>query len=209
MKRKATIRCLFLIALVAVLGVSANPAAAASINYDLDIDNGTSSIIGTITTDGTIGALAQSDLTDWSLGVKFGASSVSLLGPLSGNNSTLKLFTPLSATATFLSEDFSKFGNQSIFIIENADGSGFSAYAFGSDGPNGLSIYLPGVTDPSEGGFEGEPEIFEYGLAEIGSVPPAATPLPAALPLFATGLGALGLLALCRKRKSASAMAAT
>jgi hypothetical protein len=35
-----------------------------------------------------------------------------------------------------------------------------------------------------------------------------ATPLPAALPLFATGLGALGLLGWRRKRKNAAALAA-
>ena len=34
---------------------------------------------------------------------------------------------------------------------------------------------------------------------------PAETPLPAALPLFATGLGALGLLGWRRKRKAAAA----
>ena len=39
-------------------------------------------------------------------------------------------------------------------------------------------------------------------------VSPSATPLPAALPLFATGLGALGLLARRRKRKNAAALAA-
>ena len=36
----------------------------------------------------------------------------------------------------------------------------------------------------------------------------SATPLPAALPLFATGLGALGLLGRRRKRKNAAALAA-
>jgi hypothetical protein len=36
----------------------------------------------------------------------------------------------------------------------------------------------------------------------------AATPLPAALPLFATGLGALGLLRWRRRRKNAAAIAA-
>src|ERR1039458_8413889 len=36
----------------------------------------------------------------------------------------------------------------------------------------------------------------------------SATPLPAALPLFATGLGALGLLARRKKRKGAAALAA-
>ena len=33
----------------------------------------------------------------------------------------------------------------------------------------------------------------------------APVPLPAALPLFATGLGALGLLGWCRKRKAQAA----
>ena len=37
--------------------------------------------------------------------------------------------------------------------------------------------------------------------------PVGATPLPAALPLFATGLGALGLLGWRRKRKAAAAAA--
>jgi hypothetical protein len=37
------------------------------------------------------------------------------------------------------------------------------------------------------------------------SVAPSETPLPAALPLFATGLGALGLLGWRRKRKHAAA----
>lgn len=46
--------------------------------------------------------------------------------------------------------------------------------------------------------------------ATVFSVSPfvAATPLPAALPLFATGLGAMGLLGWRRKRKNASAIAA-
>jgi hypothetical protein len=37
---------------------------------------------------------------------------------------------------------------------------------------------------------------------------PVATPLPACLPLFASGLGALGLLGWRKKRKNAAAMAA-
>ena len=40
-------------------------------------------------------------------------------------------------------------------------------------------------------------------LIEIGT-PPATTPLPAALPLFASGLGALGLLGWRRKKKAAA-----
>jgi hypothetical protein len=41
-------------------------------------------------------------------------------------------------------------------------------------------------------------------ITGIGFVPPGQVPLPAALPLFATGLGALGLLGWRRKRKGAA-----
>jgi plastocyanin len=49
------------------------------------------------------------------------------------------------------------------------------------------------------------------GFGESGVITvTAATPLPAALPLFATGLGAMGLLGWRRKRKNATpALAAT
>jgi hypothetical protein len=48
----------------------------------------------------------------------------------------------------------------------------------------------------------GDISIFDVSFA------PAATPLPAALPLFATGLGAMGLLGWRRKRKNTAAIAA-
>jgi hypothetical protein len=41
-------------------------------------------------------------------------------------------------------------------------------------------------------------------LTDGSETPPGATPLPAALPLFVGGLGALGLLGWCRKRKAAA-----
>jgi hypothetical protein len=52
-----------------------------------------------------------------------------------------------------------------------------------------------------------EENIFEDAFRRVtsGSLAPVApVPLPAALPLFATGLGALGLLAWRRKRKAAA-----
>jgi hypothetical protein len=62
------------------------------------------------------------------------------------------------------------------------------------------------------GGFQGEGLNIsngEYGMALITGFPPNTqlgdTPLPAALPLFASGLGALGLLGWRRKRKNATA----
>ena len=59
-------------------------------------------------------------------------------------------------------------------------------------------------------GFEDELTGFESRLINGGSITTeiAATPLPAALPLFAGGLGALGLFGWRRKRKNATAIAA-
>ena len=52
-------------------------------------------------------------------------------------------------------------------------------------------------------------DIFDANAAASSvSVSLAATPLPAALPLFATGLGVMGFLARRRKRKAAAALAA-
>jgi hypothetical protein len=52
----------------------------------------------------------------------------------------------------------------------------------------------------------------QYGNSVIGSAPPdfvavTATPLPAALPLFATGLGAMGLFGWRRKRNNTAVIA--
>ena len=46
------------------------------------------------------------------------------------------------------------------------------------------------------------------GLENMTGTIVAATPLPAALPLFATGLGAMGLFGWRRKRKNTAAIAA-
>jgi len=48
----------------------------------------------------------------------------------------------------------------------------------------------------------------EEGLDNVLLATPSQTPLPAALPLFATGLGGLGLLGWRRKRKNTAALAA-
>ena len=49
--------------------------------------------------------------------------------------------------------------------------------------------------------------VYDYVPANaVGTPSPAATPLPATLPLFATGLGALGLLGWRRKRKLHAAL---
>jgi hypothetical protein len=92
----------------------------------------------------------------------------------------------------------------------------------------GFNILIPGVqgygNQPIPFSFDYKVDPGTYTITFVGALvsstsvgsldgtitagdPPSATPLPAALPLFATGLGALGLLGWRRKRKGATAMA--
>ena len=85
-----------------------------------------------------------------------------------------------------------------------------------SAGVNISGVTASGAKDfqPISGGLAFTPTIITANLAgdtpQIGdqlildlTFPTTATPLPAALPLFATGLGAIGLLGWRRKRKAA------
>jgi hypothetical protein len=89
---------------------------------------------------------------------------------------------------------------------------------FGSSGPHDLIVYDPttsnsiiidfaydlaNASDPLSNFQNADGNYANGGVA--GTVDP--TPLPAALPLFATGLGAMGLLGWRRKRKYTAAIA--
>ena len=91
--------------------------------------------------------------------------------------------------------------NVNIFNAGSSDPSspGGTASVFASLDP---TFQVASGVDPSQYSF-----VFSDG---IGNSAPAiaATPLPAALPLFAAGLGALGLFGARRKRKNAAALAA-
>jgi hypothetical protein len=62
---------------------------------------------------------------------------------------------------------------------------------------NVTSIRIYNITDPGGLGWDN----FAFATGDVG----AATPLPAALPLFVTGLGGIGLLGWRRKKKAAVA----
>jgi hypothetical protein len=64
-----------------------------------------------------------------------------------------------------------------------------------------FSASLEGVCTDQATNLRNLPGAFSLSL-NSGSLTPVATPLPAALPLFATGIGGLGLLGWRRKRKA-------
>jgi hypothetical protein len=75
--------------------------------------------------------------------------------------------------------------------------------------PNSATLLYLGFGDG--GGFSGTPCCYSdnRGFLNVAvDINVATTPIPAALPLFATGLGVMGWLARRKKRKNTAALAA-
>jgi hypothetical protein len=112
-------------------------------------------------------------------------------GPTSWNTST---------TNGLVAADFSLIDLSQVSYVDSAIHPDFSH-------SGGLILFGFLTANNSPGGSGGFTKSAGYDnfLVDINT---AATQLPAALPLFATGLGALGLLGWRRKRKAAAALAA-
>jgi hypothetical protein len=180
-------------ALVALL---LGAASASATVYSVDGTVGAGGVTGFIQTDGTVGTLSDANIQDWNLVISTDAThSLDLLGPLSGNNSQEGIFgSGLSATATGLFFDFSLPSSNYLLIQNPVLGSGTNFICL-----NGCAASVGiGVGD-----FRATSDSLE-GDVQIGA---ATTPLPAALPLFGTGLGALALFASSRKRRKLIAAA--
>jgi len=84
--------------------------------------------------------------------------------------------------------------------FEDSLGNFYNIYAFPLVDPMSIDIMNPLVLNSGPDGLGSD-------LGGDLSLRTSVTPLPAALPLFATGLGAIGLLARRRMRKAAAAVA--
>jgi len=138
------------------------------------------------------------------VGVKSSTSLFSSNGDLAGYNAEVEI--GIAGTLLFLSGNQSF--NSSISFTENVpyqvfmqvvlnpsgvDSSGNGTTASGSADPH----FTPPLFDSA-----GNAITFEISDGIGNNSPVGATPIPAALPLFATGIGALGLLGWRRKRKA-------
>jgi len=182
-----------LAALVAASFALASESAYANTVYHLDLTGGGASAIGTITTDSTIGTLSAPNILDWQILLTTGVQTFSLNGP--SNSEYFVEGAGLTATATGL---FFNFGaaDQSALIFENpVVGSGINFLCFNdTQGACSLDPSLVAVRTT------GASTTFSIGsgVQQIASV--AATPLPAALPLFASAIGGLGFVGWRRRR---------
>lgn len=178
-------RCLTL--LVASLLPLLGPAAshASPITYTLDQTVGSGSVTGTITTDGTLGTLAASNVTAWDL---------NLLGPgasltLTNSNSSLEFAgADLSASATDLSFNFSATDNGYLLIQET--GYHHSGHYYYCDSAGTGTCYA-GISDVP--GYYTDPSA-QYDGTPTGTQVIATVPEPAALALLALPLTALAFL---------------
>ena len=109
-------KLLTLIACMALFGAS--EAGATPIVYNIDIVTGANSITGTITTNGAIGALVTSDISDWNLSISNGLGSPGdLTGPDSGNNSSLAELLGLDLVASSTDLQF-LFSDTTVALLE-------------------------------------------------------------------------------------------
>jgi hypothetical protein len=192
-------KLLGLMAIVPLLGLSPANASTYNVNFFLPSSTVTpfvyALVTGTIATDCDLCTLGLSDLGAWSF-TYTGPGSMN--GTFSGNNSNISMpvagTSPLSAGGGNIQYAFTATGEfEFLFVTGGAENDELIV------GPNELVAELDCSgcevydTPQPAGGFQFATEV-------AGT----ATPLPAALPLFGTGLGVMGLFGWRRKRKAAS-----
>ena len=210
---------------VSVCAMSSSSATAATV-YTVDLPpTGDLTLTGTITTDGNLGALTLSNFLDWDLTVSSTSLSASyeFFGPAHGptSNSTLHLAQDnVVATYTTLFLPY-----PGVFDLE-AGGCNACGQAVVTPSPPGFNVEYFRVCNSAGACDEVEIGLSLSGvqLADAGVQTSSdnndqggnnndqgennndqgnnlsQVPLPATLPLFATGLGALGLLGWRRKK---------
>jgi hypothetical protein len=124
------------------------------------------------------------------------------IGSVTAADLTIPDFSPLNIVG---SQGTSPNGTGLLYVLNVSDLQGDSGFVVFIN-PNVQLNPLIGhnVIDIDQGEFTAASGLIPFGLT--GYI--AATPLPAALPLFASGLGTLGLLGWRRKRKNHAVIAA-
>jgi hypothetical protein len=167
--------------IIALLGLS--PASASTYTYEVNFDIGTLSITGTIVTACDNCVLDPNGyLVSWSFKASDGTS-------ISSSDFGFIIYgSPIYPLTAKPDAIFFNPGPPPGLLQFTYDG-GYLGFQSADDVPS--SIY-----------WSGERYYVVYGLSsdfQIAEI--STTPLPAALPLFASGLGALGLLGWRRRRK--------
>jgi hypothetical protein len=183
------------------VALSAWSNAAHAITYNVNQMFGGGGVAGTIDTDGTLGVIGTGNVTNWSLNLTDLSGSFLLMGSV--NSQVSIVGSAFTATATNLLFNFNAGSGYALFQNPSI---GFGTNFWCIDNGNCSGAHVPGQTVALQFGSPSQVGALFSGNVIIGTVGQvSAVPVPAALPLLVSALGALGIAARRRTRKSAKA----
>lgn len=189
---------------VAALLSAAGAAQAAPIRYDFNLSGGGATLTGQVTTDGSLGVITGSNLTDWAFNLTgpFTLAISSAAGNFLQEFAGLPVFEA-TATELFVTAPSTTVGdNQQIFFRPNATSCGAPSLSFNRLGGSGGYASVGFASDPCVGGgIFGEITRTGGTLLVATAQPPVnEAPEPASVALALLALGAAGVASRARHR---------
>lgn len=165
------------------------PGLAGAAIYDVNRVIGAGGVTGFIETDGTFGAIGDTNIVDWSLTLSEGGDVITLLGPNSGANSgVMTSGSGVTATPTQLWFDFTAAADTWLLFQAPSIGSGMNSWCLETDQCTGNASSESVLV-----GSTGEISALRSGLELIGTRTADPVPEPSTWMLMMGGLAAIML----------------
>jgi hypothetical protein len=195
-------KCAALLVGMLLLGATRAGATTYAVSEFTEIGDYGVGVGGSITTDGTLGPIGAANIVDWNLiGTAIDTGLATTFFDLTPINSGVGNVVNVTATANALTLGLANgpiIPNGDLLFVSFADSIEFTAM-FAA--PGSFTIFTVCDLTPGAACLSGNDPSLTFADGKVIAAV-ATTPLPAALPLYATGLGGLGLFGWRRKRKA-------